>query len=84
MLQVWTNATDTAIAESAEDAIRVWCEATGERLEDYAHQVDEWSTYPPTKVLTIQNFNGDNVTIPRTCAELIASEGRCYLCSTEF
>jgi hypothetical protein len=45
MLQVYYNGSDWVIAESVEDAIKVWEETTGDKWADYASEEDpdEWT-----------------------------------------
>lgn len=42
MLQIWYNGSDSVIAESPEDAAKVWEETTGDSWQIYADDVDEW------------------------------------------
>lgn len=79
-LRVWTNNTETVIAESAADAQKVLEEQYG---ESYSEDL-EWHVRPDDRPLKIMNFAGDDVAVTKTNAEWIASEGRGFLCTTEY
>ena len=42
MLQVWYNGSDWVIAESMEDAAKVWEETVGESWQQYADDGETW------------------------------------------
>lgn len=81
-LKVWSDKFVWLIAESAEDARAVYCETTGEKLDDYdPKDLEQW---PDDKPITI--FDSDTNTGPKTTllpAEWIARRGRGFLCTTE-
>jgi len=51
-LKCFENGADTVIAESVEDAWKVWCETTGEDREDYEDM--EWLIKPDDRLITIR------------------------------
>lgn len=49
-LRLWDNGNDVVIAESVEDAAKVWGETTGQSWDEYLRDEDEnatWSEYKP-------------------------------------
>ena len=53
-MDIFTDGTDTVIAESKEDAVKVWEETTGEKRSDYYDdELAEWELVSPEKELTI-------------------------------
>ena len=88
-LHVWTNGTDTVIAEDRNDALRVMQEHTGDPCEEYDR--DDWRVHPDDKVLPIRYEEGEldlppgtKPVVTRTCAEWIAANKRGFLCTTEW
>lgn len=95
-LKVWTNDTDTVIAEDLADVRKIIEEMYGS-WEEFDRE--DWHAYPDDRVLRIVDDEGDlrergfatttnpltgHEVVARTCAEWIASEGRGFLCSTEY
>lgn len=83
-MKMFTSETDTVIAESEADANALLCEEYDKTLDELiasGWQVTGERTKAP---LTIQDWNDDGKPVTKTPAEWIASEGRCFLCSTEF
>jgi hypothetical protein len=79
-LHVWTNDTDTVVATSAVEARRIAADMVGETIEDYPG--DEWYKYEDDHPLTINDDETGKTT--KTCAQWITSDGRGFLCSTEY
>lgn len=96
-MKVFANSVDTIIAEDLDDVRKVLIEMNGslEGMEDEG----DWHEYPPDKVITIHDNEGDlrargfttttnprsgHECVSRTAAEWIESEGRGLLCSTEY
>ena len=52
MLRVYSNGADSVVAESVEDAWKVWEETTGEKRSDY--EDEEWLDLPDKELLTIR------------------------------
>lgn len=77
---------DMVVARSAEDAMLVWLEQTGEPLSD--HQDKEWRQRPDTDELSIIDTDGEwgevGLRHTRTCQEWAANHGRRFLCSSEY
>lgn len=49
-LKLWDNGNDVVVAESAEDAAKVWEETTGQSWEDYLREEDESATWVEYKL----------------------------------
>lgn len=84
-LVVWRlDQTDSVVARSPEDAWQVWVSTNGEDRADYAHL--EWERMPDEMELTItdDNLPRDQRKQTKTCGEWAASNGRGFLCSTEW
>lgn len=81
MLNVYKNETDWVVAESKEDASKVWCETSGAEFFDENWQ-GEWEMMDPASTISIIDDEGKKVT--KTCQEWIAENGRGFLCSTEW
>ena len=56
-LKVYDNGCDHVVAESIDDAWRVWCETTGESRDDYGDM--EWGAESDGEPLTIRYEDGD-------------------------
>jgi len=78
MLKLWTDGTETYVAESIEDAMRMQRETLGENPEP-----QDWEERIPLGPLTIHLDDGQRE-VTRTAEEWIASNGPGFLCSTEF
>jgi hypothetical protein len=85
-LRVFTNETDTVVARSLQDAQVVVEQHYGATFEQEGWSLDEWSEVPGDTPITIRNVNGqgwdDKAT--RTASEWAMSDGRGFLCSTEW
>lgn len=86
MLKVFTNDTDTVVANDLADAQRVWEEKIGATFEQEGMSLDDWSRIADDKPITIRNLHdrGWDDKATKTAAEWVASEGRGFLCSTEW
>jgi len=75
--------TDWVIAESPEDATKVWEESCGDDYSEDDHGA--WVVEPDDAVITMADDWDDTKTTKttKTCAEW-AAEGRGFLCSTEY
>lgn len=80
-LKVWTNDTDTVIAADLADVKRVIADHYG---SDEFDEDDSWRLRSDERPLKIHNFDGNETAVTKTNAEWIASEGRGFLCSTEY
>lgn len=85
-MKVFTNGTDTVVAEDLADVQRVVEAQYGATFEQEGWTLDEWEQVPDDKPITICNVDGrghdDKET--RTAAEWAAHDGRGLLCSTEW
>ncbi len=86
-----TEGPDTVIAESIEDAWKVWSKTTGQSKDEYQadYENDEFEQVPDDKMMKI--FMDDEGKISdsgnqaeMTAAEWVKREGSGWLCSTEF
>lgn len=85
-MKVFTNDTDTVVAEDLAGVQRVVEAFYGATLEQEGWSLDDWVEVPGDKVITIRNFRdrGDDDKETRTAAAWAATEGECFLCSTEW
>lgn len=83
MLGVYRNdVIDWVIAESPEDATRVWEECMGDTWENCTgDDPPEWVRLPDDHALRIDN---DGTIVEKTCAEWVREQGRGFLGSTEY
>jgi hypothetical protein len=83
-MRVWTNSTDTDVADDMADAEAVWVEHNGCTHEEAtgATFADEWGPVEPNQVITIRDDDGGRES--KTAAEWADSNGRGFLCSTEY
>lgn len=85
-MKVFTNGTDTVVAEDLADVQRVIEKQYGATFEQEGWTQDDFEEVPADKPITIRNVHGwgwdDKET--RTAGEWAAKEGRCFLCSTEW
>jgi hypothetical protein len=84
-LKTWTNGVDTVIAADLTDVKGVI--ETHYGLDDWSQEgwgADDWGLVPEDEVITIHNFTGHEDVVEKTAAEFVRSEGRCFLCSTEW
>jgi hypothetical protein len=80
-LKVWTDGTDTVIAEDIRDVQKVIEELHG----SWESEDDDWGEVKDeSEVITIHNFDGNGAVLSKTAGEWIVSEGRGFLCSTEY
>lgn len=77
-LGVWTDGTDTVIAYDKLDVWRVLWAHTGSYVES---DLDAFERLPDDCEKTITD---DGTRTTKTCREWIASDGRGFLCSTEY
>lgn len=86
MLKVFTNRTDTVVAEDLADMQRIIEEQYGATFEQEGWTLDEWSLVPDDKPITICNIHdrGRDDKETRTAAEWAVHNGRGLLCSTEW
>jgi len=85
-MKVFTDGTDTIIAEGIDDAWKVWEKHCGEKREDYEPGSGNfWEELSDETELSIHD---DDHPLPnpqkKTCAEWIKINGRGFLCSTEW
>lgn len=75
---------DWVIALDSADATKVWEEHSGDDYDSDAHA--EWLRLPDEDVLAINygDDDDDDEHVEKTCAELVAIHGRCFLASTEY
>jgi hypothetical protein len=85
-VKVFTNHTDTVVAEDLADVQKVVEAHYGATFEQEGWTLDEWGEVPDTETITICNFHdrGHDDKVARTAAEWVQSEGRGFLCSTEW
>jgi hypothetical protein len=85
-LRVFTNRTDTVVAPDLGDAQRVVEQHYGATFEQEGWSLDEWSEVTGTKLITIRNAHGEgwDDKETKTAAAWAASNGRGFLCSTEW
>lgn len=85
-LHMFREECDVVIAATAEDAVLVWQENTGEPYyhEYRSPETDEWERVPDDEQvkLCFPDEPG-NKTETRTAAEWVELEGRCFFSSTE-
>ena len=78
MLSVYRNdVIDWVVAESPEDATRVWREHRGDTSGDSP----SWERLPDASVLRLNDGGG---VVEKTCAEWASEVGRGFLGSTEY
>ena len=78
-LACWTNGVDTAVASDAAEARVIVADMLGDHVED----VSPMRRIEDDKVLTILNENtGESIT--KTAGEWAQSNGRGFLCSSEW
>ena len=75
------NDHDYVVARSVEDAWEVWEQSCGEKREDYEPEW-EWEQKSDDGTLTINDEDAGPQT--KTRGEWARSNGRGFLCSTEF
>jgi|JI10StandDraft_1071094.scaffolds.fasta_scaffold79507_5 hypothetical protein len=85
-LKVWASLTDAdetelVVAASEEDAQAAIAEHIGDKPEDVARRA--WQEIPADRVIEIGTDDGRGV-LKKTAAEWVASDGRGFLCSTEW
>lgn len=85
-LCVFTNRTDTVIAADLADVQRVVEQHYGATFEQEGWSLDEWSAVTRTKLITVRNAHGEawDDMETKTAAEWAVSNGRGFLCSTEW
>lgn len=93
-LRVFTNDTDTVVAADLADAQRVVEAHYGVTFEQEGWSLDEWCEVPGDKLITIRDDDrviwrpvgdtGSDGRETKTAAEWAMSNGRGFLCSTEY
>lgn len=85
-MKVWTNDTDTVVAEDLADVQRVVEAHYGSTFEQEGWTLDEWGEVADDKPITICNLHdrGPDDKLTQTAAEWIQMNGRGFLCSTEW
>lgn len=85
-LKVFTNHVDTVVAKDLDDVAAVLANHYGSTMEEEGWSLDDWGEVADEKVITIRNFNdrGWDDKGTRTAAEWARTEGRGFLCSTEW
>ena len=84
-LHMYKEEVDTVIAESKEDAAKVWAEHVGgdyREERDGDDPVECWEQIPDDKPVTLAYPEEDAATM--TAAEWCAKDGRCFWGSTEY
>lgn len=85
-MKVFTNHTDTVVASCLADIPAVLAHHYGSTMEEEGWSLDDWDQVPDDKQITIRNVHdrGYYDKEVKTAAEWAASEGRGFLCSTEW
>lgn len=84
-LHVYFNEVEWVIAESEDEASKIWFEFTGESPEDYPDDELVWDRWDDDRELSIYDETLDKpTTLVKTCKEWIELKGRGFLCSTEY
>jgi hypothetical protein len=83
-LRVFTNDVDTVVARDLHDAQRVVEAYYGATFEQEGWSLDEWGEVPGDKPITIRNDRGWDDKATKTASEWSISNGRGFLCSTEW
>lgn len=84
-LRVFTNGTDTVVAADLADAQRVVEAHHGVTFEQEGWSLDEWEEVPSDQLITIWDEGYDALLYTsKTAADWVASDGRGFLCSTEY
>lgn len=85
-LRVFTNDTDTVVADDLADVQTVVEQQYGVTFEQEGWTLAEWREVTSTEPITIRNAHGqgwdDKET--KTAFEWVASNGRGFLCTTEW
>ena len=85
-LSIWTNDTDKVVAVDLDDVKKVLQGHCGSNEFDDEVNNGEWykvADDQPITIVTLDGPDGDTK-ITKTASEWIASDGRGFLCSTEF
>ena len=84
-LRLYTNDTDTVVANSAKEALNLWC---AEFEEDPKDHVDSFYELPDDKMLTIIDQDGgedwEGGRKSQLHSEWAREHGPGFLCSTEY
>ena len=83
LLKVWTDGTDTVIAEDIRDVQRVM----EHHAASWESEDDDWRVVANDKVIRIRVESNDETpdrVVIKNAAEWIAEKGRGFLCSTEY
>jgi hypothetical protein len=82
-LKVWTNGTDTVVASDLDEVQQIVEKQHGTTFAAEGWSQDEWWAEDDDQPLTIHNVDGHDTVETKTRREW-ASEGRGFLCSTEY
>jgi hypothetical protein len=80
-LQLWHDETDFVIAETADEALRLWCDWT--RLTPADREAEDVFEPWPTATIIWSEECGYDENKKRAVADLIAENGKGFLGSTE-
>ena len=85
-MKVFTNGTDTVVAENLIDVAEVLTNHYGSTMEQEGWTLDEWGQVDDNTPIVSRNVNGNGYDdkATRTAAEWAAQNGRGFLCSTEW
>jgi len=83
-LQMFTNHTDTVVAEDLSDVQRIIEKRHGTTFEQEGWSLDEWGPVPDDKMITIHNFDGHDGVLALTARQWIERDGRDFFASTEW
>ena len=79
-LKVWTDGTDTVIAEDIRAVQKVMEVHAG----SWESSDGDWRVIDGAKLIKIHNFTGHEDIVTKTADEWVKAEGRGFLCSTEW
>lgn len=85
-LHVFSNGYDSVVAESVDDAWKVWEEYSGESRADYEKAYPLKAVHDEELILLLVENRGNDayIRVQATAAEWCQGNGRGFLCSTEF
>lgn len=83
-MKVFTNGTDTVVAESIDDVPGAWASSHGVDFFDEGGDLDYWDHVDDDKVIAICDADGHGTKQTRTAREWADLNGRGLLCSTEW
>lgn len=86
-MKVFTDGTLTVVAADLSDAQRVVEAHHGATFEQEGWTLDDWAEVPHDESITIRTEDDDGpqgFSTTKTASEWAASDGRGFLCSTEY